>query len=1208
MRARSQPVPRLLLPALLLLLLVTRAWFLLGSIEEMAVNDDLVTGVTSSWLAGARILGPDALWIPHVGGDAIYQCLAVPIYALLGDTILAPKLLALLTVCIGLVVVFRVAAHHGGPRAALWAGLLYTLVPPGFMAIQIVGVGDHYVVAVTAVLAGHLLLLALRTEDPRRQARLLLALGVLVGLTTFASFLNVITWAALTPLLLLVRPRAGWRWRAVATGLAGLALGLAPLVANQLWHGAEGTMIYERSLADQVGMGPAQALCKGAALLFVDLSRASWYRLDLPGQLARHAWFGLAWAGLLACAWWQRGVVAGAVLAPLRRRRLDPDDAGITSYLLLVVLAFLGVWSLADFHFEPSRPFGYRYLVVLLPPLLLFGAIALARLGDRWPRAAVVVGAIPLLAGLVGLGWPANLHDPGRVLRFPGVTWSNHDMRAYARWKGDLAGQLALAAPQLEVEQRAGFLVALGAHIARMEGNGAAIRAGRDGLDPEDRTHLYRGVLKDLVKDGHSPPEGALRQLHSLAQQVPAASRPLFLRRLSGAVAGWESHPDTLHAWLLGRKAQGDAAWIAPLVAESWGGALVGSAPLSVATARIPELDDPALQERAWFGAGYRTALGHQPGFDWIEGALASLPEAGRAPFLDGCARGTRGWRGPAEDPAPWIRQAAALPDELAEPLLRQLGTAAVSKVDPSPYRTADALGGALPVGAWGPSCEGVGFGAGQFAKTLSDSLRWRIHWDRFVGPGCSAAFDAGLERSLQDNYGHAPGFLVQRRARLGLPAKIAPPTPSEPLEVQPPALPADFPLSPVSWGGLGGAGSGATCRPITHHPVIMVHDDGEGPEAWWRGPDGGTAGALVRAGFDPCEIWAVQLGVTDQPMRSVEELTDDLAFFMGSVLAYTDAPRVQLLARGTGAVLAHATIAKYRLHPQVHAAVYLDAPFQGLGPCDDARCFAGEVRCCSLQPGSLLLRRITTPVQAPLALGATGGHLRYLALGSTPAGIGGWSLAGAANHSLPGLATTPVHLLGPAWSLVLEALQDPAVACQSEHDGDGDGYCDQAMGGADCDDGDPTVHPGAEEREADGVDQDCNGHEVDRRFPGWACERPMDPQAAEAPPPGGRDLPAELRLLMLFESADGDMGAALERCQRGDMRREPTPDRHPHAPPTGAHYVDLGFMAPSELDQPWRGLLGEMQRDHNSCALVQTASGAAVLLAAQGSPPPPER
>ena len=68
-------------------------------------------------------------------------------------------------------------------------------------------------------------------------------------------------------------------------------------------------------------------------------------------------------------------------------------------------------------------------------------------------------------------------------------------------------------------------------------------------------------------------------------------------------------------------------------------------------------------------------------------------------------------------------------------------------------------------------------------------------------------------------------------------------------------------------------------------------------------------------------------------------------------------------------------------------------------------------------------------------------------------------------------------------------AVTDPACTAELAHDGidqdcdgvdlldaDGDGHDASFAGGDDCDDGDPTVHPGATEVCYDGIDQDCGG------------------------------------------------------------------------------------------------------------------------------------
>jgi hypothetical protein len=45
--------------------------------------------------------------------------------------------------------------------------------------------------------------------------------------------------------------------------------------------------------------------------------------------------------------------------------------------------------------------------------------------------------------------------------------------------------------------------------------------------------------------------------------------------------------------------------------------------------------------------------------------------------------------------------------------------------------------------------------------------------------------------------------------------------------------------------------------------------------------------------------------------------------------------------------------------------------------------------------------------------------------------------------------------------------------------DKDADGFVSHEMGGLDCDDNNPEIYPGAPEIINDGIDQDCDGHDL---------------------------------------------------------------------------------------------------------------------------------
>lgn len=98
--------------------------------------------------------------------------------------------------------------------------------------------------------------------------------------------------------------------------------------------------------------------------------------------------------------------------------------------------------------------------------------------------------------------------------------------------------------------------------------------------------------------------------------------------------------------------------------------------------------------------------------------------------------------------------------------------------------------------------------------------------------------------------------------------------------------------------------------------------------------------------------------------------------------------------------------------------------------------------------------------------------------------------------------------------------LLEAGVSCPDDDD---DGFRTAPCGSpADCDDGDPTVHPGSDERPRDDVDQDCNGYDLTLALVGASYR------------------PARHAVRLEATSALGD-GARLEVRGHGPMRWDPS-------------------------------------------------------------------
>lgn len=341
--------------------------------------------------SGVRLAGQLFPWMVQDYIGALNSYLAIPFLAALGVGPVSLRLLGLVIAAATIVLAHRLAGHWGGPLGAGVAAWLLA-VSPSFVFWSRQGI---FVTNITGLLGVAAVLLAARLVAERRPWTHWFALGVLCGLGLWAKLLFVwimgagAIWVMLQWLWAAGRSRSGgrfWSWRGLLAGVAGLSLGLAPLLAFNWQTSGTFIAVFSNLGRSYYGVDNADFLNNVArrAAQLVDVWRGD------------HFWYlGGVEANPLA-PWLGGALVVGAILVGAARRRtgvagLGPVIGGIAFAAAYLAQSAFTVSDLFVTHFAAGWP--------LLIVAVAVSAGMLGRLGGRVGLAAVVVIVLPWLAG-----------------------------------------------------------------------------------------------------------------------------------------------------------------------------------------------------------------------------------------------------------------------------------------------------------------------------------------------------------------------------------------------------------------------------------------------------------------------------------------------------------------------------------------------------------------------------------------------------------------------------------------------------------------------------------------------------------------------------------------------------------------------------------------------------------------------------------------
>jgi len=345
---------------------------------------------------------------PYAGGSLAISGLAVPLFAVFGQSLVVLKWVALLWSAAGFLAWLALADRYVGRTAAHVFAVAFVFAPPLFVIYNLIAMGSH---AEVVTLSGVQFLLAFRfIYGGRRSSLSLAAWGAFAGLSAWFTYVSILAFAVALAVALAARALPPRRWIVLA---AGFLCGFAPWIAYNCETGWTGVRVIANTfLAGPAGGGRGSPSAYLATLF--DLVRAGmpvalryhdidWsaepLALRVPRAVPAYTYFAMFAAAWMHAVW--RLAVDGTTrpggrpwLARVAGSR--PELALLVLYPLFTLLIAASNHGFNEHGLVPFLAF--RILVPALPAVFFTLALTAARLSR--PARACVVAVLTVLGAI----------------------------------------------------------------------------------------------------------------------------------------------------------------------------------------------------------------------------------------------------------------------------------------------------------------------------------------------------------------------------------------------------------------------------------------------------------------------------------------------------------------------------------------------------------------------------------------------------------------------------------------------------------------------------------------------------------------------------------------------------------------------------------------------------------------------------------------